>query len=107
MTAATRTTFDAVIVGAGLAGSAAAIQLARGGWSVALIERQRFPRRKVCGECMAASNLPLLQSLGVGDAFHARAGPELRRVTLLLGERAVTADTALRLSHSATSPSLS
>ena len=92
MTAATRTTFDAVIVGAGLAGSAAAIQLARGGWSVALIERQRFPRRKVCGECMAASNLPLLQSLGVGDAFHARAGPELRRVTLLLGERAVTAD---------------
>lgn len=92
MTAAARTTFDAVIVGAGLAGSAAAIQLARAGWAVALIERQRFPRRKVCGECMAASNLPLLQVLGVGDAFHARAGPELRRVTLLQGERAVTAD---------------
>ena len=58
MTAAARTKFDAVIVGAGLAGSAAAIQLARAGWSVALIERQRFPRRKVCGECVAASNLP-------------------------------------------------
>ncbi|HSM22753.1 MAG TPA: FAD-dependent monooxygenase, partial [Rubrivivax sp.] len=79
-------------VGAGLAGSAAAIQLAHTGWSVAVIERQRFPRRKVCGECMAASNLPLLQALGVGDAFHAHAGPELRRVTLLQGERAVTAD---------------
>ncbi|MDP1650856.1 MAG: FAD-dependent oxidoreductase [Rubrivivax sp.] len=92
MTATTRTTFDAVIVGAGLAGSTAAIQLARGGWAVALIERQRFPRRKVCGECIAASNLPLLQALGVGDAFHALAGPELRRVTLLQGERAVTAD---------------
>ena len=92
MTAATRTTFDALIVGAGLAGSAAAIQLARAGWSVALIERQRFPRRKVCGECMAASNLPLLQALGVGDAFHARAGPELRRVTLWHGDSAVTAD---------------
>ena len=92
MTAATRTSFDALIVGAGLAGSAVAIQLARAGWSVALIERQHFPRRKVCGECMAASNLPLLQALGVGDAFHARAGPALRRVTLLHGDNAVTAD---------------
>jgi len=92
MTTAPRTEFDAVIVGAGLAGSAAAIELVRAGWSVALIERQRFPRRKVCGECIAASNLPLLQALGVGDAFHARAGPELRRVSLLQGDRAVTAD---------------
>ncbi len=92
MTASARTAFDAVIVGAGLAGSTAAIQLARAGWSVALIERQRFPRRKVCGECIAASNLPLLQALGVGDAFHALAGAELRHVTLLHGERAVTAE---------------
>ena len=92
MTAAPRTTFDAVIVGAGLAGSTAAIQLARAGWSVALVERQRFPRRKVCGECIAASNLPLLQALGIGEAFDAQAGPELRQVTLLQGDRAVTAD---------------
>jgi menaquinone-9 beta-reductase len=84
--------FDVVIVGAGLAGSTAAIQLARAGWSVALVERQRFPRRKVCGECVAASNLPLLQALGVGDAIQARAGAELRQVTLLHGDRSVTAD---------------
>lgn len=85
-------TFDVLIVGAGPAGAAAAIQLARAGWSVALVERQRFPRRKVCGECIAASNMPLLQSLGVGDALRARAGAELRRVTLLHGEDSVTAD---------------
>ncbi|MGZ5657902.1 MAG: NAD(P)/FAD-dependent oxidoreductase, partial [Caldimonas sp.] len=60
------TRFDAVVVGAGPAGSAAATLLARAGWSVALVERQRFPRRKVCGECIAASNLPLLDALGVG-----------------------------------------
>src|SRR6185369_12016136 len=64
-----RTAFDAVIVGAGPAGSSAAILLARAGWSVALIEKQAFPRRKVCGECIAASNLPLLDALGVGGAF--------------------------------------
>jgi len=81
------TDFDAVIVGAGPAGSAAAIILARAGWSVALVEKQPFPRRKVCGECIAASNLPLLEELGIASALEASAGPELRRVALMQGER--------------------
>ena len=85
------TTFDAVIVGAGPAGSTVAIQLARGGWSVALIEKQRFPRRKVCGECVAASNLQLLHDLGIGDAFDVSAGPALRRVTLLRDDSVASA----------------
>ena len=83
--------FDAAIVGAGPAGSAAAILLARAGWHVALVERQRFPRRKVCGECIAATNLPLLDALGVGDAVRSRAGAELRRVALWRGRRSVIA----------------
>ena len=83
--------FDAIIVGAGPAGSTAATLLARAGWSVALIEKQRFPRRKVCGECIAASNLPLLDALGIGAALRAQAGAELHRVSLLHAERAVTA----------------
>lgn len=82
---------DALIVGAGPAGGAAAIQLARAGWSVALVERQAFPRRKVCGECIAASNLPLLHALGIGAAFDAAAGPALQRVLLMAGDEAVTA----------------
>ena len=92
MSGPARTPFDAVIVGAGPAGSASAIQLARAGWSVALVERQRFPRRKVCGECIAASNMPLLQDLGIGASFKARAGAALRRVTLLRDDDEVTAD---------------
>lgn len=92
MLTAVSSQFDAVIVGAGPAGSTVAIQLARAGWSVALIEKQRFPRRKVCGECLAASNLPLLQALGIADTFTSLAGPDLRQVTLLRGEDAVTAD---------------
>ena len=77
------TVFDAIIVGAGPAGSSVAILLARAGWQVALIEKQTFPRRKVCGECIAASNLPLLDALGIGDAVAAGAGPELRQVALM------------------------
>ena len=84
-----QTTFDAVIVGAGPAGSSAAILLARAGWSVALVEKQRFPRRKVCGECIAASNLPLIEALGIGEAFAAAAGPELREVALMRAARTV------------------
>jgi flavin-dependent dehydrogenase len=92
MSATTRSRFDAIVIGAGPAGSTVALQLARAGWSVALIERQRFPRPKVCGECLAASNLPLLDALGIGPAFDALAGPALRRVALLRGDSAVTAD---------------
>lgn len=92
MQEAVPTRFDAVVVGAGPAGSAVAIQLARAGWSVALIERQRFPRRKVCGECIAASNLPMLEMLGIAEAFDALAGADLRQVMLLRGDKAVTAD---------------
>ena len=77
------TRFDAIVVGAGPAGSSAAIMLATAGWSVALVEKQQFPRRKVCGECIAASVLPLLHQLGIGRALDQVTGPELRQVSLV------------------------
>ncbi len=83
--------FDAIIVGGGPAGCTAAILLAQAGWSIALIEKHVFPRRKVCGECIAATNLPLLDALGVGDAFNAIAGPELRTAELFVGEHTLQA----------------
>jgi flavin-dependent dehydrogenase len=83
--------YDAIIVGGGPAGATAAIRLAQAGWSVALVERENFPRRKVCGECIAASNLPLFEVLGVGVAFAALAGPELRRVALLWRSETISA----------------
>ncbi|MEO6410351.1 MAG: FAD-dependent oxidoreductase [Burkholderiaceae bacterium] len=85
------TRFDAIIVGAGPAGATAAALLARAGWSVALVEKQSFPRRKVCGECIAASNLALLDAIGIGTRFAELAGPELRRVVLMHGADAVAA----------------
>lgn len=84
--------FDALIIGAGPAGSTAAILLAHAGWRVALVERQPFPRRKVCGECIAATNLPLLEKLGIGITFHALAGPPLKQVALITGKHDIRAD---------------
>jgi flavin-dependent dehydrogenase len=71
---------DALVIGAGPAGSAAAILLAQAGWRVLLVEQHLYPRRKVCGECIAAGNLPLLDTLGIGAAFRESAGPELRQI---------------------------
>jgi flavin-dependent dehydrogenase len=85
------TSYDAIVIGAGPAGSSAAILLSRAGRSVALLEASPFPRRKVCGECIAASNLPLLHALGLGDGLRRHAGPELRRVALWHGEERIAA----------------
>jgi len=87
-----KTDYDAIIIGAGPAGSTAAILLAQAGWSVAIIEQHAFPRRKVCGECIAATNLGLLDSLGIGSQFAALAGPELRSVGVFADEEILGAD---------------
>src|SRR5262245_38406714 len=84
--------YDAVVIGGGPGGAAAALLLARAGWSVAVLEKRAFPRRKVCGEYVSATNLPLLDHLGVGAAFRLAAGPDVRRVGLFAGPAVLTAD---------------
>ncbi len=76
---------DAIVIGGGPAGTTAALLLARAGWSVALVERKVFPRRKVCGEYLSATNLPLFDHLGIGELFRARAGTPVRQVGLFAG----------------------
>jgi len=50
------------IIGGGPAGCAAALEARRLGLSVAIWERDRFPRDKVCGEFISSEALPLLQT---------------------------------------------
>jgi flavin-dependent dehydrogenase len=55
---------DVLVVGGGPAGSTAATLLARKGWSVTLVERDRHPRFHV-GESLLPMNLPIFERLGV------------------------------------------
>jgi flavin-dependent dehydrogenase len=57
--------WDAVVVGAGPAGTLAARQLARQGRAVLLIDRASFPRWKVCGACVNARALTTLAKVGL------------------------------------------
>src|SRR5205085_5090075 len=56
--------WDAVVVGAGPAGSATALLLARAGAQVLLLDRAQFPRDKPCSEYLSPESTRVLQRLG-------------------------------------------
>jgi flavin-dependent dehydrogenase len=82
---------DVLIVGAGPAGSTAAILLSQAGFKVSVVEKTVFPRRKVCGEFLSATSLSLLASLGVEKEFLELAGPPVREVGIMAGDSLITA----------------
>ncbi len=84
--------YDVIVVGGGPAGTSASVHLALRGARVALVEREQFPRAKLCGEfispeCLAHfARLGVLEEMraagaaGVGETvFYARSG---RRVSV-------------------------
>ena len=110
--------YDAVVVGAGPAGSTAAYRLAAAGASVLLVDRARFPRDKPCGggltgrarRLLPFSVEPVVEEavdrfdfrLRYGSCFHRRSsGPivwmtQRRRLDAFLVERAVEAGAEFR-----------
>lgn len=74
------TTYDVAVVGAGPAGSAAAIAAARAGARVLLLDRADFPRDKPCGDGIAPDTLDEVAELGVSgmaDGFRPNDGLRL------------------------------
>jgi geranylgeranyl reductase family protein len=60
---------DVAIAGGGPAGAAAALALARAGRSVTLVDRQAFPRDKICGDLLGSDAVATLARLGLSDVL--------------------------------------
>ncbi len=82
------TRYDVLVVGAGPAGSTAAVVLARGGARVALIDKSTFERDKACGDLVGPRGIAVLDDLGLAPPGGRRVaemlvvGPTGRRVVL-------------------------
>ena len=85
---------DVIVIGGGPAGATAAMLLAKAGWSTVVCEKQAFPRTKVCGEYLSATNWPLLERLGVAEVLARHGGPSVRRVGLFAGATALSGGAA-------------
>ena len=57
--------YDVIVVGGGLAGLTAAIDLSQKGHRVLVFEKQMYPHHKVCGEYVSNEVKPYLRKLGV------------------------------------------
>ena len=66
-----------VVVGGGPAGSSVAIRLAQNNFRVTLIEREKFPREKLCGEFISPECLRHFRDLGVFDEMLSAGGDRI------------------------------
>ncbi len=57
--------YDACIIGGGLAGLALSIQLSQLGYTIALFEKEQYPFHKVCGEYISLESWNFIESLGL------------------------------------------
>ncbi len=75
--------WDVAVVGAGPAGCAAAIELARAGAKIGLLEKAAFPRDKLCGEFLSPVGARVVEELGCGRQFHAAQPAPIERAVVV------------------------
>ncbi len=76
-------TFDVAIVGGGPAGSSCAAFCALAGLRTLVLEREKFPREKVCGDCLNPSCWSVLEHLGVAQQVQALPHSKLESVEFI------------------------
>ena len=74
---------DVIIVGGGPAGSSCAAFAAMAGLRVLVLERETFPREKVCGDCLNPACWGSLDRLGLSDQVRALSHGQLDAVEFI------------------------
>ena len=83
--------FDVAIVGSGPAGASCATFCARAGLRTLLLERETFPREKVCGDCLNPGCWPVLDRLEIAQGVRDLPHGKLARVDFVaIGGRTVS-----------------
>lgn len=85
---------DVIVIGAGIAGSACAVQLAGMGHDTVLLDRKAFPRHKTCGEFMSPETLEMLAYVGV-DPFAFQVEPSVMNSAKIIMPNGGEIDSAL------------
>jgi menaquinone-9 beta-reductase len=75
--------FDVAIVGGGPAGSSCAAFCAAAGLRTVVIEREKFPREKVCGDCVNPACWPILRRLELDERVRSLPHGKLERVEFI------------------------
>jgi menaquinone-9 beta-reductase len=75
--------FDVIIAGGGPAGAACASFCAKLGLRILVLEREKFPREKVCGDCLNPGCWPVLERLGVRDQVEGLPHGRVERVEFI------------------------
>jgi geranylgeranyl reductase family protein len=75
--------FDVAIIGGGPAGSSCAAFCAAAGLHTVLVEREKFPREKVCGDCLNPACWPVLHRLNLVDRVRALPHAKLEHVEFI------------------------
>src|SRR4051812_49977650 len=75
--------FDVAIVGGGPAGSSTAAFCAMAGLRTVILEREHFPREKVCGDCVNPACWPILRRLNLADRVRSLPHGKLERVEFI------------------------
>ncbi len=74
--------YDVIIIGAGLAGCSAAIQLAQRGHRILLLEQATYPTHRLCGEFLSIEVIEIFQRLGILDAVQQAGAHPIQRAYL-------------------------
>ena len=73
--------YDIIIIGAGPAGTSAALYAHKLGLNTVIIDKSTFPRDKICGDALSGKSIRYMKELGILEEVSRLKGSKIKRVT--------------------------